>query len=298
VRVDAAADPDAVVMGDATRLQQIVWNLLSNAVKFTPAGGRIELTARCMADSVELSVSDSGQGIDPAFLPFVFDRYRQADGSPTRSQGGLGLGLSLTKYLVELHGGTIEAHSEGTGRGATFIVRLPAAGRDDVAAAACDRVRLAGARVLVVEDQPDGLAIVSRILRDHGGRVVMASSADQALERFDRCSPDLIVSDIDMLGMSGFALLGELRAREHGRRAPAIALTSFARAEDRTRSLMAGYQGHVPKPVDPAELLATAASLLHLADRADAVPAADPPESRHPPPPSGGSGAARAFRNT
>jgi PAS domain S-box-containing protein len=280
VRIDAAADPDAVVMGDAMRLQQIVWNLLSNAVKFTAAGGRIELTARCVADSVELSVNDSGQGIDPAFLPFVFDRYRQADGSPTRSHGGLGLGLSLAKYLVELHGGTIEARSDGTGRGATFIVWLPAAARDEGAAAAYDRVTLAGAHVLVVDDQPDGLAFVSRILLDGGGRVSTAASAAEALERFDRCPPDLIVSDIDMPGMSGFELLTELRTREHGRRVPAIALTPFARAEDRTRSLMAGYQGHVPKPVEPAELLATVASLMHLADRADEVPSSGVPESQ------------------
>jgi PAS domain S-box-containing protein len=297
VRIDAAADPDAVVMADATRLQQIVWNLLSNAVKFTAAGGRIELTARCVADSVELSVNDSGQGIDPAFLPFVFDRYRQADGSPTRSHGGLGLGLSLAKYLVELHGGTIEARSEGTGRGATFIVRLPAAGRDEDAAGACVRVSLAGAHVLVVEDQPDGLAFVSRILLDRGGRVSMAASAAEALERFDRYPPDLIVSDIDMPGMSGFELLTELRAREHGRRVPAIALTPFARAEDRTRSLMAGYQGHVPKPVDPAELLATVASLLHLADRADEVPSPRVHETRGVGRRSGGSAGQRDFRN-
>jgi CheY-like chemotaxis protein len=137
-------------------------------------------------------------------------------------------------------------------------------------------VSLAGAHVLVVEDQPDGLAFVSRILLDRGGRVSMAASAAEALERFDRYPPDLIVSDIDIPGMSGFELLSELRARERGRRVPAIALTPFARAEDRTRSLMAGYQGHVPKPVDPAELLATAASLLHVADRADEVPSRVP----------------------
>jgi PAS domain S-box-containing protein len=297
VRIDAAADPDAVVMGDATRLQQIVWNLLSNAVKFTAAGGRIELTARCVADSLELSVNDSGQGIDPAFLPFVFDRYRQADGSPTRNHGGLGLGLSLAKYLVELHGGTIEARSEGVGRGATFIVRLPAAARDEGAAAACERVSLAGARVLVVEDQPDGLAFVSRILLDRGGRVSMVSSAAEALERFDRDPPDLIVSDIDMPGMSGFELLTELRAREQGRRVPAIALTPFARAEDRTRSLLAGYQGHVPKPVDPAELLATVASLLRLADGAAEVPSRRAPETQSVRHRSGGSAARGDLRN-
>jgi PAS domain S-box-containing protein len=278
VRVDAAADPDAVVMGDAARLQQIVWNLLSNAVKFTAPGGRIVVTARCVADSVELCVSDSGEGIDPAFLPFVFDRYRQADGSPARSHGGLGLGLSLTKYLVELHGGTIEARSAGAGRGATFIAWLPAGARDD-SADACDRLTLAGSHVLVVEDQPDALAIVSRILIGRGGRVSLAASAAQALDRFDGCPPDLIVSDIDMPGMNGFELLTELRARERGRRVPAIALTPLARAEDRTRSLMAGYQGHVPKPVDPAELLATAASLLRLVDRPDERAAPVAPEA-------------------
>jgi CheY-like chemotaxis protein len=177
-------------------------------------------------------------------------------------------------------------------------VRLPTAPRDESAAAACERVSLGGAHVLVVEDQPDGLAFVSRILLDRGGRVSMAASAAGALEHFDRHAPDLIVSDIEMPGMSGFELLSELRAREHGRRVPAVALTPFARAEDRTRSLLAGYQGHVPKPVEPAELLATVASLLHLADRADKSQDPGAPETRGIGQRSGVSSAGRGLRNS
>ena len=270
VSIDATSEPLAVVQGDAARLQQVTWNLLSNAVKFTPPGGTITVMAQRTDDHVALRVTDSGEGIAPEFLPFIFDRYRQADASPTRSHGGLGLGLSIAKHIVELHGGTIDAFSEGPGRGATFVVRLPPAEfevRTD--AGRNTDVSLAGAHVLVVEDQPDGRELVARIITERGGRVSTAVSATEAIARFTEEPPDLVISDIAMPGMNGYQLLNRLRALEEGRRVPAIALTAYARAEDRTRSLLAGYQGHVPKPVDPAELLATVASLLQLAERPD-----------------------------
>jgi CheY-like chemotaxis protein len=273
VSIDATSEPLAVVRGDAARLQQVTWNLLSNAVKFTPPGGTITVMARRMNDRVELRVTDSGEGIAPEFLPFIFDRYRQADASATRSHGGLGLGLSIAKHIVELHGGTIDAFSEGPGRGATFVVRLPPSElevRTDTGRNT--DVSLAGAHVLVVEDQPDGRELVARIITERGGRVSTAVNASEAIARFTEEPPHLVISDIAMPGMNGYELLNRLRALEEGRRVPAIALTPYARAEDRTRSLLAGYQGHVPKPVDPAELLATVASLLQLAERPDDTP--------------------------
>jgi CheY-like chemotaxis protein len=270
VSIDATSEPLAVVRGDAARLQQVTWNLLSNAVKFTPPGGTITVMAQRIDDHIALRVTDSGEGIAPEFLPFIFDRYRQADASATRSHGGLGLGLSIAKHIVELHGGTIDAFSEGPGRGATFVVRLhPAELEVRTDAGRNTDVSLAGAHVLVVEDQPDGRDLVARIITERGGRVSTAVSATEAIARFTEEPPDLVISDIAMPGMNGYQLLNRLRGLEEGRRVPAIALTPYARAEDRTRSLLAGYQGHVPKPVDPAELLATVASLLQLAERPD-----------------------------
>jgi PAS domain S-box-containing protein len=265
VHIDATSEPAAIVTGDAGRLQQVAWNLLSNAVKFTPSGGTIDVVAQRVDHTVELRVTDSGEGIAPEFLPFIFDRYRQADASATRTHGGLGLGLAITKHIVELHGGTIEAYSEGPGRGATFLVRLPAAQpQDRTGTAGSPAVSLAGAHVLVVEDQADSREIVARIISERGGRVSTAVSVTEAIDCFTQDPPDLLISDITMPGMDGYELVTRLRAIEGGRRVPAIALTAFARAEDRTRSLLAGYQGHVPKPVDPDELLATVASLLQL----------------------------------
>ena len=273
VSIDAASEPGALVIGDEARLQQVTWNLLSNAVKFTPPGGTITVVAQRVDDRVELRVVDSGEGIAPEFLPFLFDRYRQGDASATRSYGGLGLGLSIAKHIVELHGGTIDAFSAGIGRGATFLVRLSHAELDDRTDAGRHAdVSLAGAHVLVVEDQPDGRELVSRIITERGGRVSTAVSAAEAIAQFTEEPPDLVISDIAMPNMNGYELLTRLRALEEGRRVPAIALTPYARAEDRTRSLRAGYQGHVPKPVDPAELLATVASLLQLAERPDDTP--------------------------
>jgi CheY-like chemotaxis protein len=222
---------------------------------------------------VELRVTDSGEGIAPEFLPFIFDRYRQADASATRSHGGLGLGLSITKHLVELHGGTIEADSEGLGRGATFVVRLPAAELPARAGAVPGSdVSLAGAHVLVVEDQADGRELLARIIAERGGRVTTAVSAAEAIQHFSQEAADLVISDIALPGTDGYELLTRLRALEEGRRVPAIALTTFARAEDRTRALLAGYQGQLPKPVDPGEILATVASLLQLSDRSGNAP--------------------------
>ena len=226
--------------------------------------------AQRVDDTVELRVTDSGEGIAPEFLPFIFDRYRQADASATRSHGGLGLGLSLAKHIVELHGGTIEASSEGPGRGATFLVRLPAAesadrdGRRRLHRRVARRARTCSWWTTRPTD-----ASWSRGSSRSAAAVCRPPRAPPRRSQHftQRGAPDLVISDIAMPGMDGYELLTRLRALEEGRRVPAIALTPFARAEDRTRSLLAGYQGHVPKPVDPAELLATVASLLQLSER-------------------------------
>ena len=258
---------------DVARMQQVAWNLLTNAIKFTPAGGRV--TARIApaandARCVELTILDTGMGIDPAFLPFVFDRFRQADATTTRLHGGLGLGLSIVKHLVELHGGTVRASSDGPRRGAQFSVRLPVQAPSAASRSAADpavpveaaepAADVAGLRVLVVDDDDDARAFVRRVLEDHGARVDDAASAEGAIRLLDaRPTPaiDLIVSDIGMPMMDGYELIKRVRQRPataYGK-VPAIALTAFARGEDRRRALMAGYQAHVPKPVDAADLL-------------------------------------------
>ena len=267
---------DLAVLGDAGRLQQVVWNLLSNAIKFTPGGGRVEVTLRRDGTDVELAVRDTGQGIRRAFLPHVFERFRQADASTTRQHGGLGLGLAIVRHLVEMHGGTVRADSPGVGLGATFIVRLPfAAAPEDVpgseppaappraetaapAPAAVSGTELAGLRVLVVDDEPDARNLLRRLLQDGGAAAVTtAASAADALGLMDERPFDVLVSDIGMPGQDGYELLRQIRARppERGGRIPAVALTAFARAEDRTRAAAAGFQVHVAKPVDPVAFL-------------------------------------------
>jgi PAS domain S-box-containing protein len=277
IRLQALLDPQAgPVSGDPARLQQVVWNLLTNAAKFTPKGGRVQVRLERVNSHVEITVSDTGQGIAPEFLPHVFDRFRQADQTYTRAHGGLGLGLSIVRQLVELHGGTVQAESAGIGQGATFIVELPVmvahrkleqperrhptSGGD--AALECPP-SLAGLRVLVVDDEADTRVLLRAMLERCGSEVMTAASAAEALELFEQSRPDVLVSDIGMPEADGYALISRVRRLEAGRggRVPAIALTAYARAEDRVRALRAGFQVHVPKPIEPVELVTVVASL-------------------------------------
>ena len=256
------------VKGDPARLQQTVWNLLSNAIKFTPNGGTVMIDVRRADEFVDITVIDTGAGIPAKFLPFVFDRFRQADNSTTRAHGGLGLGLAIVKHLVELHGGTVSVESEGEGKGATFKVRLPAAAPNAQSAGtiATDKTprRLTNVKVLVVDDDHNSAEIARRILVGREAQVRTVASADEALKIMEQFEPDVLVSDIGMPGKDGLTLIREIRlfeSRTQTRRVPAVALTAFARAEDRIRILQAGYNTHVAKPVDPRELIAVIGSL-------------------------------------
>jgi K+-sensing histidine kinase KdpD/ActR/RegA family two-component response regulator len=267
------------LLGDPNRLQQVVWNLLSNAVKFTPRQGRVEVVVRRSGSSVEVSVRDSSAGIDAAFAPYVFDRFRQADGKITRTHGGLGLGLAITRQLVEMHGGSIEAKSDGVGHGATFTVRLPITAMRmlpdatevvrDVAAPRAPEpaVELDGLHVLAVDDDEDSRRLVQAVLEKAGARVTLATSVESAMEAFDRELPDVVISDIGMPGQDGLELIRRIRARpgDRGGQVPAAALTAYARAGDRTRVLSAGFSMHLPKPIEPEELIAVVISLARFA---------------------------------
>jgi signal transduction histidine kinase len=270
------------IQADPHRLQQVLWNLLSNAIKFTGSGGSVHILLRSTAGAVDIAVSDTGQGIGPEFLPHVFERFRQADSSNTRQHAGLGLGLSIVKQLVELHGGSVRARSAGEGQGATFIVSLPVrrAGiassgkelRDDAQAArALPSPRrdapLTGLKLLVVDDEADARELVGHLLRDCGADVLAVDSALGALEAIEAWSPDLLLSDIGMPDRNGYQLLELVRAlpADAGGTIPAIALTAFARPEDRNRALGAGFQMHVAKPVEQAELLAAVLALVRRA---------------------------------
>jgi PAS domain S-box-containing protein len=268
IRLEQVVDPRlGAVSGDFGRLQQVLWNLLTNAVKFTPKEGRIHVLAECVNSHVEVSVSDSGEGIDPEFLPHIFQRFSQADGSITRRHGGLGLGLSIVKSLVELHGGSVRADSAGHGQGATFTVRLPLRAarlnNEPVAHPRTpgplplvhpDLIKLRGVTVLIVDDEPDARELMKRFLINSEALPVLAASAAEAEQLLTTMQPDVIISDIGMPGEDGYEFMRHVR--HNGVKAPAIALTAFARAEDRVRSLQAGFQAHLPKPVEPAELLA------------------------------------------
>ena len=268
VRTDFGGVDDSV-NGDPHRLQQVVWNLLSNAIKFTPMEGTVTVRLATHGQHHELSVSDSGAGIPDEFLPYVFDRFRQADASSTRGHGGLGLGLAIVKTLVDLHGGSVAAHSAGVGRGATFTVRLPRAavaatqttvgGAKDAAAAARS---LQGLRVLVVDDERDLRELMQKVLGDCGADVRAVGSAAEALASIERSPPELLISDIAMPLMDGYELIRRVRLldSQRGRALPAIALTAFASADDRARALGAGFVVHVAKPVEPAQLILTVAS--------------------------------------
>jgi signal transduction histidine kinase/ActR/RegA family two-component response regulator len=279
--------PVGPVSGDAARLQQVVWNLLFNAVKFTPEGGRVEIRLERVGSHAQIIVSDTGKGIGAEFLPYVFDRFRQADGTTTREHGGLGLGLAIVRHLAELHGGTVHAESQGVGRGATFSVDLPLMAvrmeasavereyqRDGDGARSSDQLSaLNGLRVLVVEDEADAREMIKAVLTQGGAEVRTSASTREALEVLEQWKPDVLMSDIGMPGEDGYALIHKVRAlaEEHGGRIPAAALTAYVREEDRKRILAAGYQKHVAKPVGPAELITTIADLSGRAVKAKAA---------------------------
>ena len=272
--LDDAAGP---ISGDADRLQQIVWNLLTNAVKFTPKGGTIQVQVQRIASHVEVVVSDSGVGISKEFLPYVFDRFRQADASTTRIHGGLGLGLSIVHQLVDLHGGTVCVHSEGEGKGATFTITLPIVGvvSDEKETETTQPVQgedvtpldglpsLQGLKVLVVDDEADTRELIREVLKECGSEVILSRSAAEALEAIEQHKPDILISDLGMPDEDGYSLISKIRAlpAEQGGQIPAAALTAYARAEDRMRVLRSGFQFHLPKPIDSAELVTVVASL-------------------------------------
>lgn len=284
IRIQSLLDPSAgPVSGDPNRLQQVFWNLLSNAVKFTPKGGRVQIRLERINSHIEVTVSDTGQGISAEFLPYVFERLQQADSTTTRRHGGLGLGLSIVRHLVELHGGNVHANSAGEGKGATFMVSLPVTifrlEPVDVervhptvsdAVPLLDAPRLDGLKVLIVDDEADARAMLVTLLSQSGANVVAVASAREAMSTLTQCQPDqrpdVLVSDVGMPGEDGYALIRQIRALppEQGGRMLAIALTAYARTEDRIRALSAGFQSHVPKPVEPAEFVAV---IAHLSGR-------------------------------
>ena len=275
-----ATNESSDVLGDSDRLQQVVWNLLSNAIKFTPRGGRVTLSLEHADSRVALEVKDSGQGIRPEFLPRIFDRFSQGDPSSTRGHGGLGLGLAISRHLVELHGGSISARSEGEGKGATFRVEIPIVAvkelkkqmtgrKDDSTPLAPDAVngadaRIEGRRVLAVDDQEDTLRVINRVLTRAGAEVRTASSVAEGLSILSDWLPDLIISDIGMPGQDGYTFIREVRAlpRPGVSRVKAVALTAFARESDRKASIDAGFDDHLAKPVEAGVLLQRVVDLL------------------------------------
>jgi PAS domain S-box-containing protein len=267
------------ITGDPDRLQQVVWNLLSNAVKFTNDGGRVEVRLERKDPYVQITVRDTGQGIKPEFLPYVFDRYQQAETSGGRRSAGLGLGLSLTRQLVEMHGGSVEAESEGEGKGATFTVKLPVravytAETEGAPPALGHGKQLSGVWAVVVEDEANARALITTVLELSGAKVTAFGSAGEALDLLTDDSvprPDVLISDLAMPGEDGISLICKLREweRAHGGALPAVALTAFGRAQDRIRSLEAGFQTHVAKPAEPAELVIVVRSLIQNGLRPD-----------------------------
>ena len=270
-----------LVKGDPNRLRQVIWNLLSNAIKFTQRGGSVSIDLNCVESTARLKVSDTGDGISAAFLPYVFDRFRQAEGSISRKQGGLGLGLAVARHLVELHGGTITADSEGLGKGSTFSVDLPLAQERRDPARAEERrreverrrsrsgvVRLDDVHVLLVEDDDDSRKLLGTMFRRHGARVTATKSAVEALEVFEDDVPDVMVSDIGMPDQDGYELIRRVRSLplEKGGGTPAIALTGYASRKDRERALSCGYQQHIAKPIEQADMIAAVAAVIGRGD--------------------------------
>ena len=262
------------VSGDNNRLQQIIWNLLSNAVKFTPRNGNVDIILERVESHLQLTVKDTGPGIPPDFLPYVFDRFRQGDSSLTRQHGGLGLGLSIVKQLAGLHGGTVHAESAGDGKGASFTVSLPLApvidARSPLRGAGpgslpphMEQITLPGVKILVIDDEEDARGLIHQVLTRYEAEVLCAASAAEALEILKSQTPDVIVSDIGMPEKDGYQFIREVRnlGAARGGNIPAIALTAFARPEDRMKAMIAGYQTHLPKPVEAHELIATVRTL-------------------------------------
>lgn len=269
--IEIATDLDAAMTptrGDSQRLLQVFRNLLANSLKFTPPGGRVKIVTAVANAELAVRISDTGTGIAADFLPHVFERFRQADGSTTRSQGGLGLGLAIVRRLVELHGGTVTAASEGIGKGATFEVRLPLVGSEPSVtetpvneyprAASSAETPIAGLKVLLVEDDADGREMVDRLLRDNGAQVIAVDRAERAVQALRERSLDVMVSDIGMPEVDGYELLR--RARLEGFDIPAVALTAFARPEDKARALEVGYASHISKPIEPWALITAVAA--------------------------------------
>jgi PAS domain S-box-containing protein len=290
VRIETILDPRAApVSGDPERLQQVLWNLLSNAVKFTNRGGKVQVRLECVNSHLELAVSDTGIGISPEFLPHVFERFRQEDAGIARQRGGLGLGLSIARQLIEMHGGTIDVSSGGVDQGSTFRLKVPLMivhprreemprvhPRSETNAARAEVPDLRGVNVLAVDDEPDALALVCEVLEAAGARVRTATSADEALRHLSADVPDVVVADLGMPQVDGFQFIDRVR-RHHSARVrgvPAAALTAYARSEDRVKALRAGFQIHLAKPIDPAELVTTIAA---LAKRFVATKPDDPP---------------------
>lgn len=281
IRLKTILNSNSFVSGSFGRLQQVLWNLLSNAIKFTPKGGRVEVKLERKGSSIEVSVSDNGNGIAPEFLPFVFERFRQADNSTSRHFGGLGLGLAITRHIVELHGGTIRAESDGEGLGATFTVSLPvmvsdrhnflpaenksSSPADETHTLYTDAPRLDGLNILVVDNEIEALEILTVILTQQGASVNTAASVFEALSKLRSVKPDLIVSDIEMPGEDGFSLIKKLRTlnEKQNKKIPAVALTAHARSSERMKILAAGFQVHLAKPIEPVELLTVIANLTH-----------------------------------
>jgi PAS domain S-box-containing protein len=279
IRLEKHYDPAVgVIAGDPARLQQVIWNLLSNAIKFTPRDGLVSITLVPFDGHVRITVRDTGIGIKPEFKAHVFERFRQGDASTTRTHGGLGLGLSIVKHLIEQHGGTVQVDSEGEERGASFTIELPAANRQSASSrpdrapynppsplASDIKLRdLSHIKVLVVDDEPDARELINRILSDCHAEVRTAASAGQAMAAIGDAIPDVLVSDLGMPGIDGFELLARVRALPHdqGGNIPAVALTAFARSEDRLKALEAGFRAHISKPVEPSELIAMVASMV------------------------------------
>jgi PAS domain S-box-containing protein len=289
VRVQTMIDPSVgPVSGDPDRLQQVIWNLVSNAVKFTPKGGRIQVRLQRVNSHIEITVSDTGVGISADFLPYVFDRFRQAESGTTRKTGGLGLGLAIVRHIVEMHGGTALAASAGEGQGATFTVRLPLMivhpqpaqpprvhPRTERLTPLTSLGDLDGLRVVAVDDDPDALALLRVVLETAGAEVTTVSSPFDAVKRIAEVRPHVLVLDLGMPGMDGFEVISRVRASEDPavRDVPAAALTAFARSEDRTKALRSGFEMHLAKPVDPGELVA---SVARLAKRVRIASSLDP----------------------
>jgi signal transduction histidine kinase/ActR/RegA family two-component response regulator len=284
VRIQTIIDPRVgPVSGDPDRLQQVAWNLLSNAVKFTPKAGRVQVRVERVNSHIEIVVSDTGIGISAAFLPHVFERFRQSDAGTTRKTGGLGLGLSIVRHIVEMHGGSVQVASEGEGKGSTFRVRLPLMivhseglretrehPRTEKRAPLTGLGDLSGVRVFAIDDEEDALGLLRVVLEAAGADVVTISSAQEGLERLASARPDVLVVDVGMPEMDGFTFIRHVRSATDRaiRDIPAAALTAFARSEDRTKALQSGFEMHLAKPVDPGELVASVATLVRRSPRA------------------------------